>query len=275
MSRIPLEDNFTDVIGKAQRGLRISDPDLAARAEVSPADLAAVKGGRVIDAVIRRVARHLRLSPAALEDLAHQRWYPEVPELKQGFAMFNTAYEDMRVNNYLAWDPRTKAAAAFDTGADCGRLIDLAQAEGLDLKYIFLTHTHDDHVADLARLAGSAGAEVWASEREPSDFPGARTFRENAHFHLGALAIKTLLTWGHSPGMTTYYVTGLSRPLAIVGDAVFASSMGGSATHFEEQYRNDREKILTLPRDTVLACGHGPLTTLAQELAHNPFFAKG
>ena len=45
MARIPLEDNFTDLIGKAQRGLRISDHDLAARAEVSVADLSAVKSG--------------------------------------------------------------------------------------------------------------------------------------------------------------------------------------------------------------------------------------
>ena len=69
-------------------------------------------------------------------------------------------------------------------------------------------------------------------------------------------------------------MTGLSWPLAIVGDAVFSSSMGGSATHFAEQYQNDLKKIFTLPRDTVLACGHGPLTTLAQEKTNNPFFAR-
>ena len=62
--------------------------------------------------------------------------------------------------------------------------------------------------------------------------------------------------------------------MAIVGDSVFASSMGGSKTHFAEQYRNDREKIFSLPRDTVIASGHGPLTTLAQEMEHNPFFSR-
>jgi len=275
MSRIPLEDNFTDVIGKAQRGLKISDSDLAARAEVSLADLAAVQGGRVIDAVIRRIARHLRLGPGALEDLAHQAWYPEIPDMKLGFAMFNTAYGDMRVNSYLVWDPRSKVAAAFDTGADCSEMLDLVRAEGLKLDYIFLTHTHEDHIADLARLAkGAPGAQVWAGEMEPVDFPGAKAFKENVHFHIGVLAIKPLFTWGHSPGMTTYYITGLSYPLAIVGDSVFASSMGGSKTHFAEQYRNDREKIFSLPRDTVIASGHGPLTTLAQEMEHNPFFSR-
>jgi hydroxyacylglutathione hydrolase len=262
------------VLGKAQRGLKISDAQLSARAEVTLADLKSVKAGRPNDAVIRRLARHLRLSPDALEDLAHHRWYPSAPDFKRGFAMFNTVYEDMTVNSYLVWDSRTKEAAVFDTGANCDSMIDLIQAEGLRVSHIFLTHTHEDHVADLPKLAAATGAGVWASEREPSDLPGAQIFKENAHFHIGVLSIKTLLTWGHSPGLTTYYVTGLSWPLAIVGDAVFASSMGGSAEHFVEQHRNDRDKIFTLARDTVLACGHGPLTTLAQEKDHNPFFAR-
>jgi glyoxylase-like metal-dependent hydrolase (beta-lactamase superfamily II) len=274
MARIPLEDNFNDVINKAQRGLKISDEDLAQRAEVSLEDLAAVREGKPLDAVIRRVARHLKLSPDALEVLAHKRWYPQLPDFPKGFAAFNTAYEDMTVNSYLIWDTRAKVAAAFDTGATSQAMLDLLNAEKLTLHYIFLTHTHEDHVADLTRLATETKAEVWASEREPSDYPGAKTFTENAHFHVGSLSIKTLYTFGHSPGMTTYFVTGLSWPLAVVGDSIFASSMGGSPTHFAEQYRNNREKILTLPRDTVLACGHGPLTTLAQEKEHNPFFAR-
>ncbi len=274
MPRIPIEDNFTDVIAKAQRGLKITDAELCKRAEVSHADLAAVKAGEPIDAVIRRVARHLRLGPASLEELAHKRWYPEVPVFPHGFAVFNTMFEDMAVNSYLVWDARARTAAAFDTGADCGGMLDLIRSEKLKLKMILLTHTHDDHVADLARLAKETAAEVWASEREPSDLPGARTFKENEHFHLGEIAIKTLSTWGHSPGQTTFYVTGLSYPLAVVGDSLFACSMGGSAEHFADQHRNDVEKILTLPRNSVLACGHGPLTTVGQEKRHNPFFAS-
>lgn len=273
MPRIPLEDNFDDVINKAQRGLKISDADLAKRSGISVEDLAAVKSGKPIDAVIRRVARHLRLSPDALETLAHKRWYPEQPRFPRGFAAFNTPYGDMTVNSYLIWDPRERVAAAFDTGASSIGMLDVAHAERLTIRYIFLTHTHPDHVADLERLAKETKAEVWASELEPAPLAGAKTFKENVHFHVGTLAIKTLLTTGHSPGMTTFFVTGLSWPLAIVGDAIFASSMGGSVDHFAQQYQNNKKKILTLPRDTVLACGHGPLTTLAQEKEHNPFLA--
>src|SRR4051812_33115923 len=141
MARIPLEDNFNDVINKAQRGLKISDADLAQRAEISGEDLAAIKAGKPLDEVLRRVARHLRLSPDALETLAHKRWYPQLPDFPKGFAVFNTAYEDMMVNSYLVWDPRTRMAAAFDTGATAQGMLDLIHTEGLMLRYVFLTHT--------------------------------------------------------------------------------------------------------------------------------------
>lgn len=275
MARIPLEDNFTDVINKAQQGLKLSDEKLAARAEVSLADLAAVKTGRTLDAVIRRIARHLRLSPDALEELAHKQFYPTAPVFSRGFMLFNTPFgEGLTVNSYLIWDSGTRLAAAFDTGTDCTAMLDTIHAENLTLRYIFLTHTHDDHIAALPELAKATGAEVWAGEREPVDYPGAKTFKENAHFHLGELAIKTAFTWGHSPGQTTYFVTGLSWPLAIVGDALFSCSMGGSPGHYADQLRNNHDKIFTLPRNSVIAPGHGPLTTLALEKKHNPFFAR-
>jgi glyoxylase-like metal-dependent hydrolase (beta-lactamase superfamily II) len=274
MPRIPLEDNFTDVLGKAQRGLHLSDADLIAKAGITAAELAALHHGEIRDHPLRAVARALQLNGAALLSLARKEWYPQQPVFPRGFAMFHTSYEGMGVNSYLVWDTRTRLAAAFDTGADAGPMLDTLAAEKLQLRSIFLTHTHVDHIADLPRLAAATKAEVWASDREPVNFPGARTFAENAHFHLGELAIKTLFTWGHSPGQTTFYVTGLSWPLAIVGDSLFAASVGGSREHYADQLRNNREKIFRLPADTVLACGHGPLTTLNQERRYNPFFAR-
>src|SRR5208337_269829 len=103
-------------------------------------DLVAVKSGEVIDAVIRRVARHLRLSPDALQELAHKAWYPEAPVFPHGFAIFNTPHEDMTVNSYLVWDGRARIAAAFDTGSDCGAMLDLVRTQRLRLQMIFLTH---------------------------------------------------------------------------------------------------------------------------------------
>jgi hydroxyacylglutathione hydrolase len=274
MPRIPLEDNLEDVLRKAQRGLHLTDEEVARRAEVSPAEMAALKEGEINDAVLRRVARHLQLGPNALGDLARKRWYPEQPLFPRGFLMFNTPFGEMSVNSYLVWDSRTLQAAAFDTGATAEPMLVEIRTAGLQVRDIFITHTHEDHIADLARLAAETGAQVWSSELESVRLSGAKTFRDAAHFHVGSLEIKALLTPGHSPGQVTYYVTGLSYPLAIVGDSLFASSTGGSDQHFREQLQANRSRIFTLPRDTVLAPGHGPLTTLAQEKAHNPFYAR-
>ena len=272
MLHIPLEDNVEDVINKARRGLHLAAGDLLQRAGISRAELRALEGGAFDERVIRAVAPILRLGADQLVALAQKAWYPEQVIPPRGFAMFNTPYEDMTVNSYLVWDPRSRLAAAFDTGATCESMLDVIAIEKLTVRYLFITHTHEDHVADTARLVAATSAEIYASELEP--IAGGKTFRENQTFHLDTVAIKTLLTAGHSPGLTTYFVTGLAWPLAICGDALFASSMGGGLVSYEDQYRNDVEKIFTLPRDTVIAPGHGPLTTLAQEKKHNPFFAR-
>jgi glyoxylase-like metal-dependent hydrolase (beta-lactamase superfamily II) len=274
MPKIPLEDNFTDVLGKAQRGLHFTDSELARRAGISPAGLAAAQAGRVDEAVLRALARSLGLGGDALVALATRPVYPPQTVFPCGFAMFNTAFEDMTGNSYLVWDVKTRLAAAFDTGASAAPLLDVVRAGRLTVRHVFLTHTHEDHIADLARLVRETGADVWVSDREPAPGPGARTFAENAYFHLGDLSLKALLTWGHSPGQTTYYIKGLSWPLAVVGDSLFASSMGGSREHYLEQRRNNAAKILALPGVTVIAPGHGPLTTVAHEKRHNPFFAR-
>ena len=272
MAHIPLEDNFNDVIAKAQQGLAMDDAMLARRVGLDPAALRALQQGQFDEAAVRAVAPVLRLGADQLVALGRKAWYPEAPVFPRGFTRFNTAYEDMTVNSYLVWDAGTRLAAAFDTGATCEPMLGVIAAEKLTVRYLFLTHTHEDHVADAARLVSATGAEIYTSDREP--FPSGKTFRENQTFHLGKLAVKTLLTCGHSPGQTTFFVTGLAWPLAICGDSMFASSMGRGFVSYEDQRRNNLEKIFTLPRDTVIAPGHGPLTTLAQERKHNPFFAQ-
>ena len=83
-----------------------------------------------------------------------------------------------------------------------------------------------------------------------------------------------MTTSGHSVGGTTYVIEGLERPVAIVGDAMFAGSMGGGKISFQDALENNRTKILSLPGNTVLCPGHGPLTSVAEEKAHNPFFPE-
>jgi glyoxylase-like metal-dependent hydrolase (beta-lactamase superfamily II) len=71
----------------------------------------------------------------------------------------------------------------------------------------------------------------------------------------------------------TFVVRGLERPVAVVGDSLFAGSMGGGNISYQDAVENNLKKILTLPDETVLCPGHGPITTVAEEKKHNPFFA--
>ncbi len=75
-------------------------------------------------------------------------------------------------------------------------------------------------------------------------------------------------------GGTTYVISGLAAPVAVVGDALFAGSMGGGMISYDDALKNNREKIMTLPDETILCPGHGPMTTVAEEKRHNPFFPE-
>lgn len=267
---IPLEDNFTDVISKAQRGLALSDSQLAEKAGLSAEAVRGLREGNFDRAAAEKIAPVLGLDADALANLATTDWRPNELTV-EGLAQFNTPYHDMTVNSYLVWDPRSKDAVAFDSGADSSALLEKAKAENLTIDLILLTHSHPDHVADLQRLVQATGAPVYLSKRE--SLAGAEPTEEGQTFEVGGLTIETFLTSGHSPGGITYFIRGLDQPVAIVGDALFAGSMGGGNVSYEDALRNNREKILTLPNDTILCPGHGPLTTVAEEKQHNPFFA--
>src|SRR4030095_8968150 len=139
---IPLEDNVGDIIGKAQRGLGISDSELAEKARVSSQKIRQLREGDFDEAALLSVAPVLGLAGRALCELAKSRWHPEKIDQRDYLAQFNTHYHDMAVHAYLVWDPSSRAAAAFDTGADCGEMVHFANRHKLKVNLILLTHAH-------------------------------------------------------------------------------------------------------------------------------------
>jgi len=270
---IPLEDNVSDIIGKAQRGLGVSDDELANRIGIEIGELEAVKQVRGVDfAQVDKLARVLGLGPRTLVVLAEGKYAPNVTLPKTGFFQSNTIYGDMTVNSYLVWDAETGLAAAFDTGADCTPLVEEIKKRNLTLQDVYLTHTHGDHVMELDRLIEKAGGSVGVHVNEAEALKGAATFKPGVTFSLGRLHIETRDTSGHSAGGTTYLIHGLDRPLAIVGDALFAGSVGGIKTDYKTALKRISDNILSAQDGTILAPGHGPLTTVLQEKTSNPFF---
>ena len=268
---IPLEDNYTDIIGKAMRGLKLDDATVAQRAGVSAAELHALRGGEFAAAAAEKVAPVLGVNGRALCALAQKRYAPADVTL-EGLEQFNTVFEDMTVNAYLVWDPATRDTAIFDTGTDAGPILATIAVKDLKLRNIFITHTHGDHIFDLERLLEKTGAPAWTGEKEPVQ--GATTFAPGKTWQLGGLKVESRSTWGHSPGGITFVVTGLARPVAVVGDSMFAGSMGGGGISYPDALKNNIQQILTLPANTVVCPGHGPLTSVGEEQRNNPFFAK-
>ncbi len=92
---------------------------------------------------------------------------------------------------------------------------------------------------------------------------------------VGALIVDARLTPGHASDGVTYVIGGWpgGAPMAaVVGDAIFAGSMGKDFNTPQSAQQKIREEILSLPLDTLVCPGHGPLTTIAEEKENNPFF---
>ena len=92
--------------------------------------------------------------------------------------------------------------------------------------------------------------------------------------NFGPWQLTAIETPGHSPGGMSYLLEGAETPVVFVGDALFCYSIGKVAEAYEFALAQIRRKILNMPEETILCPGHGPLTTVAFERSHNPFFAS-
>lgn len=269
---IPLEDFSEDILGKAQRGLGIDTGTLAQRTGLDRRTIQELRNGSCDADAIRKVAPVLGLDVDTLIASAEKAWFPEQPDVS-GLHTFHTHYGEMIVNAYLLHAPESQEAIVFDTGTDASAILARLASSDLTLSAICLTHSHRDHVADLDTLRTATGnPPAYIHADEP--VPGATAIEEGWNLEISGLDITARKTSGHSAAGITYVVQGMLAPMAVVGDAMFAGSMGGGIVSYPEALQDNREKILTLPDHTVLCPGHGPLSTVGQEKAHNPFFPE-
>lgn len=266
---IALEDNFADVLGKAMAGAGCNEAAAAAKADLPVQSVSSLLRGQFEEDSARRLAAALGLRADALARLGRGEYQPKAPAV-DNIAQITTPYAGMTVNAYVLWDRDNRGAAIFDTGADAAPLLDMVERERLEVVGIFLTHSHADHIGALAALKHALGVEAWSSEQEP--VRGTRTFRPGELFNAGNHFIRTRHTPGHSPGGATFVIEGKFLSAAIVGDALFAGSIGGVREGYTEALDAIRREILSLPDDAVICPGHGPMTTVGQEKENNPFF---
>jgi len=271
-----LEDHLGDIIRKARAMSNVSAAAAARAGGLSEAELATLEdtGRAPKQPNLAALAALVGLHPGKLEAIANG-WLPAAKDLSawRELRCITTTASGMAVNCYLVWDEVSREAALFDTGWEAPPVTALLAENQLQLRHIFITHTHEDHVAALADLRGQfpKARLHFSSKHTPVD----QRNRPNDFIHLGSLRITHRDTPGHAEDGTTYIIGTWpddAPHVAIVGDALFAGSIGRGNQSWDLARQKVREQILTLPPDALLCPGHGPLTTVAEEKAHNPFF---
>jgi len=269
---IGLEDFHEDILGKAMRGLGIGKREMASRLKVEKSEIDDILSGACDEVLIAGMADELGLCKSKLLVSARKEWSPSAIQLF-GLKQFNLPFGSMNVNVFLAWDQEDGKSWIFDTGPDATPILEFLKKENLSVDAIFLTHTHGDHIACLEKLKQKThNPPVFVHKLEPIE--GVSLIDEGFERQTGCLSLKSLHTHGHSVGGTTYLFDGLDEAVAVVGDSLFAGSMGGGMVSYGNAIQNNREKLMTLPERTVVCPGHGPMTTIAEEKAHNPFFPE-
>jgi glyoxylase-like metal-dependent hydrolase (beta-lactamase superfamily II) len=277
IERAPLEDELGDVLEKALRLAGLGEDALAARASVDAA--------RVRDALdyrpdfsadeLGRLAAALGLNEVGLAALAAGRYpLPEIAGLPCCLYPLRTPHGVGVANAYLAADCPQSHALLFDTGADTALLRRVWPARIKAVDAIFITHAETEHLGGLAGLlAENPGVPVYAPAG--AAVPGARPLGEGAAVEVAGFAVRAWSTPGHAAAHNCYEVRAArapaGAPLLVSGDLLFAGSAGGCYFSAPLLRAGLRRLFAELPDDTVVAPGHGPLTTLGHERQFNPF----
>ncbi len=271
-----LEDHLGDILRKGRTMSGVAVGGAARAAGLGEAELSALEASGQIGQRpnFSALANAIGLDGKKLERIA-SGWLPAKKDLNvwRQLRAFTTVGDDLTVNCFLVWDEATRVAALFDTGFEAQGILDTVAAERLQLQHIFITHSHHDHVHALGALrAALPQAQVHSASKRA---PAGQRLPAREEFVLGSLRVTFRTTPGHAADGVTYIITGWpanAPAVAVVGDTIFAGSMGRGNDSWAVAREKVREHILSLPPQTLLCPGHGPLTTVGEELENNPFF---
>jgi glyoxylase-like metal-dependent hydrolase (beta-lactamase superfamily II) len=195
----------------------------------------------------------------------------------------------VETNCYVVGCEQTAEGVVIDPCDEADRILQVIERLGLTVRYVLNTHAHFDHILangavvaatgaplalhplDLPLLRAKGGAEFFGMDVQASPDPDIE-LKEGQTISFGSHTLEVIFTPGHTPGHVSFYEA--SEGALFDGDVVFAGSVGrtdlpgGSTSVLMETIR---EKIRPLPPQTRLFPGHGPPTTVGEELAHNPF----
>ena len=194
----------------------------------------------------------------------------------------------LAVNCYIISDPVSNEAILIDPGSESKRIINLIEVRNLKLNSIINTHCHIDHIAEVKTVQDHFKTQFLIHKNElpllemlndsdglfginVSGIPEVSDFlKPDQKIMIGKYTGTILFTPGHSPG-------GISLSISnhvFVGDCLFKDSIGRTDLHggnYDELITSIKTKLFSLPDDTLVYPGHGPLTTIQYEKNNNPF----
>ncbi|MBD3168733.1 MAG: MBL fold metallo-hydrolase [candidate division Zixibacteria bacterium] len=191
-------------------------------------------------------------------------------------------------NCYLVGCENTRKGIIIDPGDTGDFILSKIKENRLDIEKIVITHGHLDHIGALeyirdllgipvcihkddAEMLTSPDRNLSAMTPEPVKAnPAEIVLDEGQYVEFGEKKLKVLHTPGHTPGGISLYGDGV----VFTGDTIFLGSVGRTDFpygDFEQLMQSIRDKIFTLPDETIIYSGHGPDTTVGQEKQYNPF----
>lgn len=187
-------------------------------------------------------------------------------------------------NCYLLEDEKAHVAAVIDPGDEAGRILQVIKDDGVDVKYILLTHGHYDHTTAVPELHQALPqAEIYIHKADANgagsrlfplagQIPDLKFYDEGDALTLGELTIQVLHTPGHSKGSVTLKVA----DVLFCGDTLFAGSCGRTdlAGGSYAEIMVSLKKLGELPGDYHVCPGHDVTSTLERERRSNPFLRE-
>ena len=187
-------------------------------------------------------------------------------------------------NCYLLEDEKAHVAAVIDPGDEAGHILQVIKDDGVDVKYILLTHGHYDHTTAVPELHQALPqAEIYIHKADANgagsrlfplagQIPDLKFYDEGDALTLGELTIQVLHTPGHSKGSVTLKVA----DVLFCGDTLFAGSCGRTdlAGGSYDEIMASLKKLGQLPGDYHVCPGHDVTSTLERERRSNPFLKE-